>query len=69
MIIGVWLLVVGCVALCVFTSAHLVLAMVASHVTIPPWLFVPALWLCYLVPASIVIAALFIVWKGKLPGL
>ena len=67
--VGIWLLLALFAALITFSSSHFVLALVASHVTLPNWLFSLALLLCYLIPATVLILIPVLMWRRKLPGL
>jgi hypothetical protein len=69
MSIGIWLLVALFAAFMIFSSSHLVLAVIASHVAIPHWLFFAALSLCYVVPITVLIFAAVLMWRRKLLGL
>jgi hypothetical protein len=69
MVIGVWLLIALFVTFMVFTSSHLVLAVIASHIALPRWLFFGALRLSFLVPVAVLLFVAVLIWKRKLPGL
>jgi hypothetical protein len=67
--IGTWLLVALFAAFMILSSSHLVLAVIASHVALPRWLFAAAISICYLVCVAVLVFAAILMWRRKLPGL
>jgi len=69
MAVGIWLVLAVFAAIMIFGSSHFLLAVTASHIDLPQWLFFVGLFLCYIIPVAIVLFAVVLMLKRKLPGL